>query len=62
MIMENEYLTARERAELPALVGRVMRAYDSVLEPADASRLRRTLRAAIESGHYGRNHFGFNGL
>lgn len=60
--MENEYLTAPERAELPSLVGRVMRAYGPVMEATDARRLRRTLTAAIEGGHYGRNHFGFNGL
>lgn len=62
MIMENDYLTSREREMLPALVGRVLRAYGPVLEPSDSTRLRQTITDGIERGHYGRNHFGLNGL
>lgn len=60
--MEKEYLTASEREGLSLLVRRVMVAYRTVLESGDFARMRKTLADAIGRGHYGRNHFGLNGL
>ncbi len=60
--MTPDYFTPDELQTLVPLYTSVRRAYDAVLQPGDALRLRHQLAHAITEGHYGRNHFGHNQL
>lgn len=60
--MVNQYFTPNERALLPVLYHKAVKALMPVLHADDAKRLRELLTQGIIDGHYVRNHFGMNML
>ncbi len=59
-MMDNGFLTAKEKQTLPVVYRQALRALQPTLQEGDTRRLRVLLGNGIAAGHYARNHFGLN--